>query len=515
MSRTAIPTLRTSHDALPEVVFVPPGDNAASQRALRLRKQGRLRPLYSGVFSANLRAADEDVVRRNWSAIVAHLAPGAVVSHRSAFDMAPHDGVVYLSRAQGRREHALPGLVVKSLVKPERGPVLNPEHPGAADVPYQGLYVASRARAYLESLTADKRLQPRQLARAELEEHLLRLLTLRGERALNGLRDEAREVAERLAMPAEFRQLDAAIGALLGTRAVPLASARAQARAANTPFDAERLALFEKLHGQLHAAAFADLAEPARQGPERDLFAFVEAYFSNYIEGTTFTVEEAQDIVFKGKVFVLRQEDTHDIKGTFEAAQRDPFYSRPPTSAAGLQQWLQQANALVMRGRPDKTPGQWKAQANQAGTTLFVLPELVPETLVRAWPLLQGLKHPMQQALMAMFIVAEVHPFADGNGRTARLLMNCFLSSQAHARIIVPTLFREDYLLALKALTHQADATAYIRAMRLCQAWSTELDYANDVAQMNRQLEACNAKKEDTRLFRLLSPATGQPMQVP
>jgi hypothetical protein len=40
------------------------------------------------------------------------------------------------------------------------------------------------------------------------------------------------------------------------------------------------------------------------------------------------------------------------------------------------------------------------------------------------------------QAIMTMFVVAEVHPFSDGNGRTARLAMNCMLSARALSRII-------------------------------------------------------------------------------
>jgi len=122
---------------------------------------------------------------------------------------------------------------------------------------------------------------------------------------------------------------------------------------------------------------------------------------------------------------------------------------------------------------------------------------------------------PLQRALLAMFVVSEVHPFQDGNGRTARLLMNSFLSSARQCRIIVPTVFREDYLLPLKALTHQGDAAGYIRAMRLCQAWSAELDYDMDAPAMQAQLMACNATQDDARVFRLLSPRTGQPMAVP
>ena len=45
-----------------------------------------------------------------------------------------------------------------------------------------------------------------------------------------------------------------------------------------------------------HAAA------PAPTGVAREDFAFFEAYFSNYIEGTTFEVAEAESIIFQGRI---------------------------------------------------------------------------------------------------------------------------------------------------------------------------------------------------------------------
>jgi hypothetical protein len=507
--------LRTPADVLPEVVFTPSNDNAASQRISRMRQQELLRQLYRGVYSSNLNADDADVVRRNWSLILNYLAPGSVLSHRSAFDTKPHEGLIYLSRSEGRRDLELPGLTFKGLVKPSLGPVVNAERPGAADVPYQGFYVASQARAYLENLTADKRMAARQLSRAEIEERLEKLITLRGARAANSLRDDAREVAERLGLQAEFKTLDSLVGAMLGTHpAKVLGSRLALARAHGLPYDPRRVELFERVAAQLRNQEFADVPEPARKGSPREMFAFVESYFSNYIEGTTFTVEEAEDIVFNGRIIPNRSEDSHDVKGTFDAALRNPFYSVPPTTADEFIGWLQRVNAMVLQARKGRHPGEWKTEANQAGSTLFVLPELVPETLRKAWAMMPLLGQPMQRALFAMFVVSETHPFTDGNGRTSRLLMNAFLSQREQCRIIIPTVFREDYLLSLKAMSHQGDATAYARAMGIGQAWASELNYDVDVPEMNRQLDECNAKKEDTRVFRVLSPRTGQPMSA-
>jgi hypothetical protein len=76
-----------------------------------------------------------------------------------------------------------------------------------------------------------------------------------------------------------------------------------------------------------------------------------------------------------------RSADSHDILGTFAAATRPPWRDRPAQDADGFLTWLKSVNAQVMQQRPDKRPGEWKDQVNQAGSTVFVLPELVPGTL--------------------------------------------------------------------------------------------------------------------------------------
>ncbi len=42
---------------------------------------------------------------------------------------------------------------------------------------------------------------------------------------------------------------------------------------------------------------------------------------------------------------------------------------------------------------------------------------------------------PFAKAICMMFLVSEVHPFNDGNGRVARVTMNAELSSQDYQRL--------------------------------------------------------------------------------
>ena len=489
-------------DTLPEILFSQGTDQARSRRVRRLAAEGHLRKLHAGVYTSNLDAPADSVVLRHWRAIVGHLLPGGVISHRSAFDGRPQDGKLLVTRGRTRRTLELPGLTVEVLPGP---PAVTD---GAArDVPYGSLFLASEPRRFLENLGRGRGWSERVLPQQEVEVQLDRMLALRGEHRLNDLRDACRTLAGLLDMTTEFARLDGIVGALLGTHAARNLSARqALARAAGRPYDPGRLDLFDTLFSALNREVFAAIADPAPAGLARENFAFFESYFSNYIEGTTFTVAEAESIIFDGRIIENRSADSHDILGTFAAATRSPWRDRPAQDADEFLAWLKSVNAQVMQQRPEKKPGEWKDQVNQAGSTVFVLPELVPGTLREAFERILALVDPLARALMTMFVVTEVHPFIDGNGRTARLAMNCVLSAAGLARIIVPTVYREDYLLPLKALSNNADAKPFVAAMTRIQSWSTAFDYGAPRDQLRARLAACHAFEEDLKSYRLVFP---------
>ena len=61
-----------------------------------------------------------------------------------------------------------------------------------------------------------------------------------------------------------------------------------------------------------------------------------------------------------------------------------------------------------------------------------------------------------------MFMIIEVHPFLDVNGRIARIMMNAELDTKGLSNIIIPIVYREDYTGSLKKLTKLRDRDAYI-----------------------------------------------------
>ena len=257
-------------------------------------------------------------------------------------------------------------------------------------------------------------------------------------------------------------------------------------------YDPRRLELFEALRAALHDRPPSVRLAPDRKPEGRAALAFFEAYFSNFIEGTEFAVEEAADIVFRGAIPAERPEDAHDVLGTWRIVSDDREMRRRPTDPATLERILKDRHAAIMARRPEARPGAFKFRANRAGATEFVAPDLVAGTLERGFAAGRALDAPFQRAAFVMFLVAEVHPFADGNGRVARAMMNAELVAAGEERIVVPSAFRTDYLAALKALSRTGRAEPLVRVLDYAQRWTAAVDWRS-VERARRDLEECGA----------------------
>ncbi len=376
----------------------------------------------------------------------------------------------------------------------------------------QTLWLASTARALLECLRTRRvrGLESPSLPRADVEERLDRLIRFSGEGEAKTLRDRARAIAAELDAAEAEAELQALVGALLGTRLTGLASPVALARSIGQPYDSARAELFHTLHAALLAWQPRPRPDSVREGPAFANLAFVDAYFSNFIEGTEFEVQEAVAIVFENRIPRSRPEDAHDILGTYRIVSnlRELWRSAaaPGASFEGFVATLRRHHATLMGGRPDKRPGELKAEVNRAGLTVFVAPELVYGTLRHGFQLLRSLPEPFKRAVLMMFVLSEVHPFDDGNGRLARVMMNGELVSGGERRIFIPTSYRDDYLLALRALSRQREPGPLLKMLDHAQAFSAAIDFTDLQAALDT-LRRSNAFERDTDARLRMPPA--------
>jgi fido (protein-threonine AMPylation protein) len=100
-------------------------------------------------------------------------------------------------------------------------------------------------------------------------------------------------------------------------------------------------------------------------------------------------------------------------------------------------------------------------------------------TLKQGFEIYRKLTTPFAKAVFMMFMVAEVHPFDDGNGRISRLLMNSELVSNQQQRIIIPTVYRNNYISALKAISHNNRCEPLVRTLDFAQKYTGAVDWEN------------------------------------
>lgn len=458
-------------EPLPEIVFG--SSQPAISRAIRTAiKEGKIRKLSGRIYTSNLKDSFESIVARNRYLILGQLFPNAVLSHRTALEGGPTlENTIFLTYRYTKK-FQLPGLIVRLIKGP--GPL-------EGDTPFiSRLYLASRARAYLENMQASRSRDgdAKTLTQKQIEERLDSLCQIHGVDELNLLRDQARILAPQLNLKNEFKVLDRLISAILGTHNVKiLKSDRARARAIGEAYDQSRIELFARLIAVLKTQPFIKRNNNATTPEALQNLAFFEAYFSNYIEGTEFLIEEAMDIVFKHKIIAGRFEDTHDVLGTFQIVSNNNEMKQVPNSFERLIHLLKTRHAIMLGSRPQAGPGRFKEKSNRAGHTIFVAPELVIGTLKKGFELYKTLEAGIERAIFMMFMIAEIHPFADGNGRLARIMMNAELVATEQVRIIIPTVYREDYLLTLRALSRSQNAAPYTKMLDRAQRFTSSIDF--------------------------------------
>tara|TARA_R110002049_G_scaffold80663_7_gene205244 strand:- start:1810 stop:3288 length:1479 start_codon:yes stop_codon:yes gene_type:complete len=474
---------------LQEIIYGSPDPNISRQIS-KLEKEGQIKKIASRIYTSNFEDTPEDIIQRNIFPILGNQYPGAVLSHRSAFEFEPTSSGQLFVTYKYTKKIKLPGVTIRFM---DGWAAID------GDTSFSGeLMVSQRERALLENLQVSRQTgaDSKTLAYPQIEEKLEKIIRVNGEKELNEVRDKAREIAEKLGMKKEFKKLNRIISALLTTRpSSDLKSPIATARARGLPFDPARVQLFETLFRALKQEEFKYREEQNKTTSAYRNFAFYESYFSNYIEGTVFEVDVAKQIIATQQPLPARNEDSHDVLGTYQLASSKQEMKIVPYSGENLLDILEYRHSILLSAREDKKPGKFKDKNNQAGNTSFVDMELVKGTLLQSFDFYKALVHPFSKAAYLMFVVSEIHPFLDGNGRMARIMMNAELSSAGQTKIIIPTVYREDYLGGLRRLTRHNDPTVYIRMLERAQAFSHTLQ-GGDMEAMENVLRQSEAFKE-------------------
>ncbi len=268
-------------------------------------------------------------------------------------------------------------------------------------------------------------------------------------------------------------------------------------------FDTKRIEMFTNLVSQLL------ITPPEHYKKTNRNILFYEAYFSNYIEGTEFEVIEAENIVFNTKYKYERHQDGHDIKRTYEIVS-DIYYN--PMIFNNFQEFiktLKDTHKRLMGHRSDQIlVGEFKQKVNVSGSMRFVLPSLVNKTLEEGFKIYNKLYDPFHKAIFIHLLIAEVDPFDDGNGRLSRIFMNNELSCASFSHIVIPTVFRDDYITALKGFSHQGNSKPIISALIKAYKITNSINWDDNRVDINAMLYKNSGFEKDTNSIWGISPNT-------
>lgn len=196
-------------------------------------------------------------------------------------------------------------------------------------------------------------------------------------------------------------------------------------------------------------------------------------YNSNHIEGNTLTYGQTMSLLIHGKVEGnAPMRDYEEMKAHHAALeyvkQAAKESERPLTEA-----FIRQVHQIMMKedytvydnrgGKPIQYTvhvGIYKTRPNSVKTQTgelfeYASPEETPSLMTDlvAWynaAKAEGKLSPLQLASLFHFRYIRIHPFEDGNGRIARLMVNYILSSFGYPMIVVHTEDKNNYLSALE-----------------------------------------------------------------
>ncbi len=385
-----------------------------AQKASRLAAQGKLHRIRKGIYTDT--SDSEEITKtlnNKWMDVACKIFDGPVAVARTASELRPAEGRLYFVSSK-----------LKASRTTQVGHLIFYISPGDTSKGVEQIHLELRrsnpARYCLENLAPSRgsKNSKKTLGPEWVESELIKHIRRGGEQAVNALRNEARDLAPILNLEDEFEKLNALIAALLRTHPAQgiLQTRWGIANAKGEPFDQSRIDRFADLARYLNKIDLADNHYDYNRPGWQNL-TFFESYFSNFIEGTEFTIEEAEEIAFEKKINYERHQDSHDILAHIEISGDMSEMYRVPVDAAELIDILKVRHGLLLAERPDKRPGEFKIKPNKAGGTDFVLPELVEGTLVQGFDVYQSLPAGLKRSIFIHFMVSEVHPFKDGNGR--------------------------------------------------------------------------------------------------
>jgi Fic family protein len=171
----------------------------------------------------------------------------------------------------------------------------------------------------------------------------------------------------------------------------------------------------------------------------RETARLAATHYSTQIEGNRLTQAQVREVL-DGAQFPGRERDEHEVRHYYQALQHIEHLAAVPGPVTELD--VRTTHGLLLTGQSAPTPyrdGQNVIRDGRTGAIVYMPPESadVPTLMANLVSWIQttltsrALPAPLTAAI-AHYQFATIHPYFDGNGRTARLLTTLILHKSGY-----------------------------------------------------------------------------------
>ena len=175
-------------------------------------------------------------------------------------------------------------------------------------------------------------------------------------------------------------------------------------------------------------------------------------YESNSIEGNSLSLRETELVLSRGVTVSGKPLKDH-LEAVNLALAWDRVKALAQPGSSLTERDLLDLHQILLTRIQDEANGSYRTYAVRVGGSNHVPPNAVkvPDLMTGLFTDLSAIVEPVERAARLHHGIASIHPFTDGNGRTARLAMNFILLAAGYPPISIPTDLRQAYYNALEA----------------------------------------------------------------
>ena len=189
-------------------------------------------------------------------------------------------------------------------------------------------------------------------------------------------------------------------------------------------------------------------------------------YHSNAIEGNTLTMSETKAVLEDGITIGGKSLREH-LEAVGHSQAIDYLEVLAQGDAALTERTLKDFHSLILRNIDGANAGTYRRVNVLISGAGHIPPQAERvlekmEAFFRWYGAARGALHPVEFAARVHADFVNIHPFKDGNGRTARLIMNFELMRAGFPTVIIPVESRPAYYQNLDIAAMQGDYLPFV-----------------------------------------------------